>query len=125
MLFKTKKSRTILQKIILYSFISFLGGAYVEQSMAGSSTSPYIKTLKDELINSLIKDNICKEKITCRKKIQMQGAGYSKIYLNMYEQTDTFLTSYVTDFLIKEGLKITNHTTITLSIYSKPLEDYM
>ncbi len=122
--FKTKKSGTILQKLFLYSFIAFLGSFYIEQSIAGSGTSPYADTLKNELIKSLIKENICKDHDVCKKMLQIQAAGYSKIYLSMYEQSNTLFFSHVASFFINEGLKITNGTTITLFSYPRALDYY-
>lgn len=116
---------TLYRKPIIFLII-FLGiFSYVEKSLAGDATSPYVSTLKNNLVEALIKDGICQDRILCRKNLQMRTEGYKRIYLNIYNQADVEIISYTTAFFIKEGLKITKGAPITLSIYPKSADDYM
>lgn len=124
MYFKTQKNKKSLKKIALYCLICFLGGSFIEQSLAGGAISPYADILKNELIKSLIKDKVCENYDACREILQMQAAGYSKIYLNMYEQPNTVLFSHVASFFITKGSKITNGTPIILSFYPYSIDYY-
>jgi hypothetical protein len=126
MFFKIKKLRTLASRAKIFFFASLLCYfSYFEQSMAGSYYSPYVSTLKDKLIDSLVENNVCKNREICREILHMYAEGTSRIYLNMYDQSDTELASHVAAFFIKEGLKITKGIPITLSTYPKPKDEYM
>ncbi len=123
--FKTKKNRTTLQKIIIYSFISFLGTSNIEQAIAGGATSPYVVPMIDGLIEYLIKHKVCDSEQTCGKMIETFTEGTKRVYINMYGQTDTAVTSHAVAFFTEEALKISEGTPITLSVFPKPHDDYV
>ncbi len=123
--FKTKKNRTILKKIILYSFISFLGTSHIEQSMAGSSTSAYVDPLIDGLIEYLVKHKVCDSKNTCGKMIEARTEGTKRVYINIYNQTNIAVISHAVAFFTENAMKLTEGTPVTLSFYPKSHDDYM
>ncbi len=126
MIFKINKLKKIPFRAIIFFLATLLSCfSYIEQSLAGSNTSPYIGILKNELIEALVKDHVCKDREKCREILHMRGEGYSKIYLNMYDQADTLLASHVAEFFITKGLKITEGTPIALRVFPKPKSEYM
>ena len=124
MFLKIKKSKKILQKVILCCLISFLGFSYIEKSIAGLYSQEGDQLL-NELVENLIKENVCKNISQCNEMLWMWRRDGKKIELSMYEQTDSFLSSHVTSFFIQHGIKITKGMPITLIIYSEPKTEYL
>lgn len=115
----------VSKKIILCCLIYFLGSVYSEQSLAGGGYSDYSDLLIDGLIEYLIKHKICDSDRSCGKMIQTRTEGSKRIYINMYGQTNTIVTSNAVAFFIEEALKISEGTPVTLSAYPKPNDEYM
>ena len=125
MFLKIKKTRKILHRTILYCLISLLGISYIELAAAGGGYSDYSDLLIDSLIEYLIKHKVCDSERSCAKMIQTRTEGSKTIYINMYGQTDTEVTSHAVAFFIEDALKISKDTPVTLSIYPKPHGDYI
>ncbi len=126
MFFKIKKSKKTPFRAVTFLLVLIISGfSCIEQSLAGSPSSPYVDTLKIELIKVLIRDHVCENDQICREMLYMPTEGYSRIYLNMYGQTDTVLASHVAAFFVEKGLKITEGTPIALRVFPKPKDDYM
>ncbi len=123
MSFKTKKNKTTLQKIFLYSFIAFLGSFYIEPSIAGGATPDATYELKEALRKTLVKQGLCLNIEDC---VSMSHEGSTKrIYLNLYDQIDKKLASHIVDFFIQEGIKITGGIPISFRVFPKDKEEYL
>lgn len=122
---KKNKSRKILQRIIFYCLISFLGGFYIEQAIAGSAFSQQGNAVYRGLIEELIHQKICSDNLSCSTKLNLYRTDGKRIYFNMYGQNDMTLTTNVTIFLIKKGLTLSNGMPITLTVFPKQKEEYV
>lgn len=94
-------------------------------AIAGSGFTKQGNDLTAGLIQHLIAKGICKDNPTCWGVTQIyRKDGSGRIYLNMYGQKNTALTSIVTEFLVANGLQLTGGIGITLTIYSGPHTQY-
>lgn len=106
--------------VFLFTYFGMTGA-----SMAGSGFSDQGNALYKALNEHLMAQGVCKDYQTCHNVHQIyREDGGDRIYLNMYGQADTILTSMVAGFLVARGLKITGGRAITLHVYSGPHEQY-
>lgn len=94
-------------------------------AMAGSGFSDQGNALYKALNDHLIEHGVCKDYQTCNNAHQIfsEESG-SRIYFNMYRQTEKSLSSTVAGFLAANGLNITGGIPITLSVFSGSHEKY-
>ncbi len=117
------KSKILFRKITLFLLPLLLSCVfYIERSIAGDSTPEATYELKEALAKKLFEKGICSNIDHCAP---MSHEGSSRIYLNLYDQTDTSLTPDTVAFFIEEALNISNGIPVTFSVYPKPHDDYV
>lgn len=107
--------------VYLLVFLSFL--SHPEKATAGNATPEQIYTLKEALRKKLVKEGICLNIDDCAPMLH-EGSN-KRIYLNLYGQTDQKLSSYIIDFFIQEGIKITEGIPISLRVFPKVKDEYL
>lgn len=109
--------------MVALSLVAYLGA--IGTSVAGDRFSEQGSALTKALIYQLMAQGVCKDIKNCNDALQMYREDGSRIYLNMYAQTDMTLASTVAGFLVARGLKITEGMPITLRVYPGPKTQYL
>lgn len=105
-------------KFMIFTFL-FTYFGMIGLAMGGDKFSEQGNSLIKALIGQLINEGVCKDIRSCNDILQMyREDDNGRVYLNMYGQTDTALTSKVISFLVTHGTKITGGLGITLHVFS-------
>lgn len=107
--------RTIIKLSILFAVI--LVGI---QLFSGQRFSKQEKALYESLATELVEQKICTDIITCASTIHLERKLGSRIYFNLYDQKERTLAATIGKFLVKDGLKASQNTPITLKVYASP-----
>ncbi len=118
---KIKLSRT---KIILLAIL-FASLFLLVQFIFGSRFSEQENSLYENLMKELVAQEVCTDSSTCAEKIHLYRKSGSRIYFNMYSQTDMPLVATISKFLVKEGIKLSKGMPITLKVYATPKIGYL
>jgi hypothetical protein len=106
---------SILAGVILFSVKSFSGKDFSKQGNA----------LYKSLVEELIKQRMCTEYQSCFEILQLYSDDGDRIYMNMYGQINTKISSIVISHFIKKGISTTDGMPITLRIFPKPKSEYV
>lgn len=93
--------------------------------MAGNNFSSEGNKLYKSLANHLIEKGVCIDYGSCWEKTNIYREDDTKIRINMYNQKSKNLASVVAQFLIENGISITEGKPITLKAFSESKDKHL
>ena len=119
--FKIKPSRKMIALWAVVFACSFVG---IQLIIANRFSEPE-NVLYKNLIEELVKQDVCKDRSSCANQISLYRRSGSRVYFNLYNQTDRTTAAIVGKFLVQNGIKLSNNMPITFKAYSTPKKGYL
>jgi hypothetical protein len=91
---------------------------------AGGYRSDECRTLTSKTVAYLRAKNYCNSDLDCFKKFHFYYEESTRIYLNLYDQTNDVHVGEIVEFLLMQGLKITKGKAISIAAFRGPHSEY-
>ena len=109
----------ILITAIIFSILA--NGAHA----MGEKNKTELNNLWSEIKKMLIRSGHCNSAEDCFKRIPIYGEGGDRININIYGPASKESVMSILDFVMQEGLIITNGVPVTVQVFQKEKKEYI